>query len=153
MKKEKVVKVSEIMGFSPFGSEGNYVSKLLIESEGVGSSRLMVTHATAKPGMTPYEPSAHPAPYDEVYYILRGQGRVEFDGGKECYDVAPDTAVFIPAETIHTIINTGTEPLEFLGIMPMIPKKEGVNSVYDERIKVWGTPFRKVASQSPRKVR
>ena len=144
MEKAKVIKVSEIMGFSPSGSEGGYSSRLLIEPEGVGSSRLTLVHATLKPNLAPYEPAAHPVPYDEAYYILRGQGKVEFDGGKESYDVGPDTAVFIPAGTLHTIINTGTEALEFLGIMPLVPTEESQHGLYFERIKAWGTSFRKI---------
>lgn len=144
MKKEKVVKVSEIMGFSPAESQGAYISRLLIESEGVGSSKLMVVHATLKPGKAPYAAAAHPFPYDEAYYILRGEGRVEFDGDKESYEVGPDTAVFIPGGTMHRIINTGMEDLEFLGIWPVMPAEEGVNGVCDERKRAWGTSFRKV---------
>ena len=144
MKKEKVVKVSEIMGFSPAESKGDYISRLLIESEGVGSSKLMVAHGTMKPGKAPLNAGVHPYPYDEAYYILRGKGRVEFGkGSKESYDVGPDTAVFIPAGTIHKIINTGIEDLEFLGIWPIMPTEEGVNSVCDERKRAWGTSFRK----------
>jgi len=149
MKKQKIVKVSEIMGFSPVESKGAYISKLLIESEGVGSSKLMVAHGTMRPnyGKATLGRGVHPVPYDEAYYILRGKARVEFgDGGEESYEVGPDTAVFIPADTIHTIINTGTEDLEFLGIWPIMPTEGGVNSICDERKRAWGTSFRKVDS-------
>lgn len=144
MEKEKVVKVSEIMGFAPSGSGGSYISRLLIESEGVGSSRLMLVHATLKPGKAPGDAASHPSPYDEAYYILRGQGLMEFGDGKESYVVEPDTAIFIPADTLHKITNTGTEDLEFLTIWPITPAEEGVNGVFDERKRLWGTSFRKV---------
>jgi mannose-6-phosphate isomerase-like protein (cupin superfamily) len=148
MKPERIVKVNEIMGFSPSGAQGTYISRLLIESEGVGSSKLMVVHATLKPGETPGDAeghgAAHPPPYDEAYYILRGQGRMEFGAGEEVYEVGPDTAIFIPGGTLHKITNIGTEDLEFLTIWPLMPEVEGINSVYDERKRVWGTSFRKV---------
>lgn len=144
MKKEKVVKVSEIMGFSPAESKGDYISRLLIESEGVGSSKLMVAHATIKPNKAPLNAGVHPYPYDEAYYILRGKGRVEFGEGEESYEVGPDTAVFIPAGTRHKIINTGIDDLEFLGIWPIMPMEEGINGVCDERKRAWGTSFRKM---------
>jgi len=144
MKKEKVVKVSEIKGFAPSGSGGNYISRLLIESEGVGSARLMLVHATLKPGKAPGDAAAHPTPYDEAYYILRGHGLMEFGDGEESYEVGPDTAIFIPADTLHKITNTGTEDLEFLTIWPITPAEEGVNGVFDERKRLWGTSFRKV---------
>jgi len=147
MNKEKIVKVSEIMGFSPEESKGAYVSKLLIESEGVGSSKLMVVHATLKPGKAPGgDAAAHPPPYDEAYYILRGHGRIEFGEGEEVYEVGTDTAIFIPGGTLHKITNTGTEDLEFLTIWPITPMEEGINGVYDGRKRAWGTSFRKVDS-------
>jgi len=143
-KKEKVVKVSEIMGFSPAESGGDYVSRLLIESEGVGSSKLMLVHATLKPSKSPGHAAVHPAPYDEAYYILRGYGRLEFGEGEEVYDVGPNTAIFIPGDTPHKITNTGTEDLEFLTIWPIMPAEEGINGVFDGRKQEWGTSFRKV---------
>lgn len=142
--KEKVVKVSEIMGFIMPDSDGSYISRLLIESEGVGSSRLMLVHATLKPNKSPGCSASHPAPYDEAYYILRGRGLMEFGDGEEVYEVEPDTAIFIPADTLHKITNIGTEDLEFLTIWPITPMEEGVNGVYDARRKLWGKNFRKV---------
>lgn len=144
MGKLRVVNVKQVMGFSPKGSGGNYVSRLLIDAEGMGSARLQLIHATMKPGRTPGHGGAHPAPYDEAYYILRGQGLMEFDGGADSYEVGPDTAIFIPGGTVHKITNTGTEDLEFLTIWPVAPAEEGVNGVHDERIKTWGTSFRLV---------
>jgi len=145
MEKEKIVKVSDIMGFSPTGSKGVYISRLLIESEGVGSSKLMLVHATLKPGKAPGdEAGSHPPPYDEAYYILRGTGLMEFGNGEESYEVGPDTAIFIPGGTLHKITNIGTEDLEFLTIWPITPSEEGINGVYDERKKLWGKSFRKV---------
>lgn len=152
MKKERIVKAGEIMGFSPEESKGTYISKLLIESEGVGSSKLMVVHATLKPGETPGDAqghgAAHPPPYDEAYYILRGYGKMEFGEGEEIYEVGPDTAIFIPGGTLHKITNIGTEDLEFLTIWPIMPAEEGINGVYDERKNEWGTSFRKVDSSA-----
>ena len=146
MSKPRVVRAAEIEGFSPESMGGAYVSRLLIESEGVGSSRLMVVHATLKPGCSPGEGAAHPVPYDEAYYILRGQGRMEFGDEEEPYDVGPDTAIFIPAGVVHKITNTGTQDLEFLTLWPLIPAEEGINGVYDERKRLWGTNFRRVAA-------
>ena len=144
MKKLRVVKAKDVEGFTPKGLEGAYISRLLIESEGVGSSRLMVVHATLKAGKAPGEGAAHPVPYDEAYYVLRGQGRMEFDGGTDSYEIGPDTAIFIPGGTMHKITNTGTEDLEFLTIWPLAPAEEGVNGVLDERKRAWGTNFRLV---------
>jgi mannose-6-phosphate isomerase-like protein (cupin superfamily) len=146
VKKPRVVQISEIEGFSPEELGGSYISRLLIESEGVGSSRLMLVHATLKPGTSPGDGAAHPIPYDEAYYVLRGQGRMEFGDEDEPYDVGPDTAIFIPAGTMHKITNTGEDDLEFLTIWPLTPAEEGVNGVYAERKRRWGTNFRRAKS-------
>ena len=146
MSKLRVVKAKDVMGFSPPGLEGSYLSRLLIDAEGMGSTKLMLVHATLKPGRSPGGGASHPAPYDEAYYILRGQGLMEFDEGQESYDVGPDTAIFIPGGTWHRITNTGAENLEFLTIWPLTPAEAGVNSVYDERKRTWGASFRTVGS-------
>ena len=142
MIKLRVVRAKDVAGFAPEKMGGAYVSRLLIESEGVGSERLMVVHATLLPGKSPGGGGAHPAPYDEAYYILRGQGRMEFDEGAEAYDVGPDTAIYIPAGTWHCITNIGSEDLEFLTLWPLSPAGEGINGVHDERLRAWGTTFR-----------
>ena len=72
---------------------------------------------------------------------------MEFGDGEESYEVGPDTAIFIPADTLHKITNTGTEDLEFLTIWPITPAEEGVNGVFDERKRLWGKSFRKVGEK------
>jgi mannose-6-phosphate isomerase-like protein (cupin superfamily) len=146
MRKERIVQAQDVMGFSPAATEGAYISRLLIDLEGVGSSRLQVNHATLRPGKAPGQGEAHPYPYDEAYYILRGQGLMEFfeAGNREAYEVGPDTAIFIPAGTGHRITNTGDDDLVFLTLWPQRPQEEGVNPVFDERKRVWGKSFRKV---------
>jgi NAD(P)-dependent dehydrogenase (short-subunit alcohol dehydrogenase family)/mannose-6-phosphate isomerase-like protein (cupin superfamily) len=149
MTKERVVRADEVMPFSPAGPKGKYESRLIVESEGVGSTKLMVIQATMGPGTSSGKEGAHPIPYDETYYILRGQARVEFGEGEESYDVAPDTAVFIAAGTKHKITNTGTDDLVFLSMWPLQPMEEGINGVCDQRKRAWGTTFRKVAVSKP----
>jgi len=143
----RVVRANDVEGFSPPGLEQAYVSRLLIEAEGVGSERLQVVHATLKPGQTPGHGAAHPAPYDEAYYILRGQGLMTFDEGAESYEVGPDAAIFIPGGTWHCITNTGDTDLEFLTIWPLSPQEEGINGVFDARKRAWGTSFRLVSPE------
>lgn len=138
----RIVQARAVLPFSPEGLQGIYESRLLIESEGVGSNRLQLVHATLKPGESPGGGAAHPGPYDEAYYILRGEGRMEFDDGAEAYDVGADTAIFIPGDTWHKITNTGDTDLEFLTIWPLSPQEEGINGVYDGRLRAWGTSFR-----------
>ena len=149
MAQRRIVRAHDVMPYGPAGLEGIYDSRLLVDAQGVGSQRLQVVHATLQPGCAPGEGGVHPIPYDEAYYILRGTGRMEFDEGAEAYDVRPDTAIFIPAGTWHKITNTGTEVMEFLTLWPLSPDQEGINGVYDERLRAWGTSFRLVDSATP----
>jgi mannose-6-phosphate isomerase-like protein (cupin superfamily) len=49
---------------------------------------------------------------EEIYYILRGNGEMKID--KENRRVGPGDAIAIPPGEVHTIFNSGTEPLVFL---------------------------------------
>jgi mannose-6-phosphate isomerase-like protein (cupin superfamily) len=49
---------------------------------------------------------------EEVYYILRGRGRMTV--GAETREVAAGDAVFIPRGQTHTLVNTGVEPMTIL---------------------------------------
>ena len=55
---------------------------------------------------------------EEIYYILRGTGMMTIDG--ESRPVGPLDAIAIPPGQIHTILNTGSEPLVFLCTCPGI---------------------------------
>jgi mannose-6-phosphate isomerase-like protein (cupin superfamily) len=49
---------------------------------------------------------------EEIYYILRGQGEMKIDVDKRT--VGSGDAIAIPPGAVHTIFNSGTEPLVFL---------------------------------------
>ena len=73
--------------------------------------------------------------------MLRGSGRVSLGNPPEETELAPDMVVFIPGGTRHALENTGPDDLEIITMMPH-PMREGVNGLYDERLKAWGTGFR-----------
>lgn len=52
--------------------------------------------------------------YDEVVYILAGEGALHVDGETE--ELRPGTGVHLPARLIHCVENTGTGELEVLGV-------------------------------------
>jgi mannose-6-phosphate isomerase-like protein (cupin superfamily) len=54
----------------------------------------------------------HHTATEEVYYILRGSGRMTV--GDEERAVGAGDAIFIPRATTHTLANTGAEPLVLL---------------------------------------
>ena len=135
-----VFNAMDVEGYTLSGHEDAFVSRLLVDREGVGSEALIVNHFTLMPGKKTGE-SPHPEPYDEVYYVLRGSGVVWLGEALEPHDVEPNTVVFIPGGTKHALENTADEDLEVLTIMPRQPV-EGVNPIYDERRRAWGTTFR-----------
>lgn len=47
----------------------------------------MLVHATLKLGRSLGCSASHPTPYDEVYYVLRGHGLMEFEDGEEAYEI------------------------------------------------------------------
>jgi mannose-6-phosphate isomerase-like protein (cupin superfamily) len=142
-----VFRAKDVAPFSPPGAETAFESRLLIDSTGVGSTALAVNHFTLKPGHST-EAGAHPRPYDEVYYVLRGHARVTLGEPPEDHEIAPDMVVFIPGGTRHALLNTGPDDLEIVTMMPH-EMREGVNGLYDARLRAWGTGFRLIDSTAP----
>ena len=143
MQKQVVMHVKDVASFTPTGGVGKYESRLLVDAESVGSQNLVLNHFTLKPGKKTYF-GHHPAPFEEVYYILRGRGILTLGSAEKKYEVGPDTVAYIAAMEDHQIENVGSEDLEMLTMMPKQPAP-GVNSLYDERKQKWGTSFRLVA--------
>lgn len=139
-KKRLVFNVRDVAGFSPAGYEAAFVSHMLVDQESVGSERLVLNYFVLKPGKNT-DPGSHPSPFDEIYYILRGQGILYLNGSRESHDLVPDTVCFIPAGTVHSVVNPGSIDLEMVTVMPG-PIIEGVNSLYDERKERWGNSFK-----------
>jgi len=141
VKKGTVVRVGEVMPFSPPEFKGQYSSKMLIDKSNSGSERLQINHFTLKGGEST-EGAVHKAPYDEVYYVLSGEAVLHMDGTD--YDIEKDTVIFIPGGTFHALTNkSATEDFVILTIWPLQPEP-GVNGVYDLRKEMWGKTFRKV---------
>lgn len=143
--KKSVIKVSNIAGYSPTGAENKYVSRLLVDAESVGSKNLVLNHFTLFPGEKTYSGS-HPSPFEEVYYILRGTGKLTLGGvDGECHEMTSDTVAYIASEREHQIENIGDDPLEMITIMPFQPIK-GANTLYDARKEEWGTSFKEITT-------
>ena len=139
-KKRIVFKVNEVAGFSPAHHEDAFISHMLVDQESVGSEKLVMNYFVLKPGKNT-DPGSHPKPFDEVYYVLRGQGILYLYASHDPYDLSPDTLAFIPGGTVHSVVNTGSVDLEMITVMPG-PLIEGVNTLYDERKKQWGSSFK-----------
>lgn len=89
--------------------DGSQIRELLayrnscIKNQSLAEATVPVGGSTAEH----YHPKA-----EEIYYILRGQGRMKIADGQS--EVTPGDAIAIPPGERHKIWNTGTEPLVFL---------------------------------------
>ena len=100
MHEKLVFHAQQVEGFSPRGFENDFMSRMLVDQESVGSQRLVMNYFSLKPGKST-DAGKHPAPYDEIYYVLRGQGTVYLGVEQEPFDIAADTVVFIPHDTMQ----------------------------------------------------
>jgi mannose-6-phosphate isomerase-like protein (cupin superfamily) len=73
-------------------------------------TRCSLAEETLQPGqaVTPH----HHREIEEIYYILSGRGVMRV--GDERREVAAGDAVYVPRENIHTLENTGAEPIKLL---------------------------------------
>lgn len=83
------------------------------------SLRYSLAHAIVKPGKTT---SLHRLKTSEVYYILKGKGKMEID--EETAIVKPGHAIYIPPNAKQRIKNTGRTDLIFLCIVDPAWQKE-----------------------------
>lgn len=84
--------------------------KTLISEELTGSEDLLFGVAELDPDQA-HVMHDHPGSA-ELYYILQGTGRVQL--GDERFDAGPGTAVYIPPQTKHEIVNVGSQTLVFV---------------------------------------
>ncbi|HRJ57166.1 MAG TPA: cupin domain-containing protein [Anaerolineales bacterium] len=69
----------------------------------------------------------HTNEVEHEQYVLRGEATITI--GDETHHVRTGDVVFIPAGVIHSYENTGSEPFEFLCI---VPNKEDVIKIVEE---------------------
>jgi len=78
-----------------------------------GAPNFALRHFTVAPGgHTP----RHKHAWEHEVYILSGTATVT--GGEQEHRVKPGDCLLIPPEELHQFRNTGTEPLEFLCLVP-----------------------------------
>lgn len=85
------------------------LSHILLQSGDTPTNNLAVTWVEVDP-LASQQPHSH-AP-EQAYIIVRGQGRMRV--GAEISDVQPGELVYIPANTVHAIENTGNEKLVYV---------------------------------------
>ena len=120
-----------------------YTSKMLLDHLNSESTKIQINHGVVKKGGNLLPSSAHGKlgeGYDETYVILKGKCKLELDG--EMIDIEAGDILFIPGGVYHGVDNTdGEEDLELLTIWAGVPEKEGINIMYDRRLKEWGKSY------------
>ena len=102
------------------GGEGEvHVTNIFTQEELTGQCRffaLTVFPPGSSIGYHPHEGE------EEIYYVLSGQGEVNDNGNVQV--VGPGDAILTGGGASHSIVNTGTEPLEILAVILLFPKEE-----------------------------
>ena len=83
--------------------------RVLIDDE-VGSAQVTQFVGSIPPGRAP----DHFHEYEEVLFILRGEGRMW--AGETNTPIAPGSCIYLPKRQIHCVENTGTGELRLLGV-------------------------------------
>ena len=79
-----------------------------------GAPNFAMRHFTVEPGgFTPH----HSHNYEHEVFIVEGSGRVEQDG--EFCDIRAGDVLFVQPNKVHQFVNTGSEPLKFLCLVPV----------------------------------
>jgi quercetin dioxygenase-like cupin family protein len=120
------VRVVSVLVHDPSPSTAPFaVRDLSAEEKGSATAgRLFVLGATPAVGCTsatqfiglvpPGRAPDHFHTYDEVIYILDGQGELQIGG--ETAELRPGSCVHLPARLVHCLANTGDNELRLLGV-------------------------------------
>lgn len=73
------------------------------------SERFTMGYVVMQPGG---EVPGHTHMQEEVYFLLEGQGQITV--GETVYEMTPLSAVYIPPDTYHHLVNTGAAELKFV---------------------------------------
>jgi mannose-6-phosphate isomerase-like protein (cupin superfamily) len=83
--------------------------RVLVDGE-VGSEQVTQFVGSIPPGRAP----DHFHQYEEVLFILRGQGRMW--AGQTSTSIGPGSCIYLPKGQVHCVENTGTDELRLLGV-------------------------------------
>ena len=83
--------------------------RVLVDNE-IGSAQVTQFVGSIPPGRAP----DHFHEYEEVLFILRGEGRMW--AGKTNTPIGPGSCIYLPKRQVHCVENTGTGELRLLGV-------------------------------------
>ena len=87
----------------------NRETRVLAGTEGLPAERFVMGYVEVQPGG---EVPVHDHPQEEVYFVLEGHGQVVV--GAKTYEMKPLSAVYIPSDAPHHLVNTGETMLKFV---------------------------------------
>jgi mannose-6-phosphate isomerase-like protein (cupin superfamily) len=99
------------LGTRPVERTGDREFRVLL-SEGLSITQFA---GLIPPGRAP----EHQHTYDEVVHVLAGQGVVHLGGGRTettQTEIGPGTSIYLPPRVPHCLENTGSQPLQVLGV-------------------------------------
>ena len=106
----RVVKLDEVEKVPlPMAEGRGGHARIIIAKEVTGAKNFSLLVSEIEPG---YAHAQEVHDEEQAYLILRGRASIMLEG-KE-YEVGPDTAVFVPARTVHQLRNKGSENLKLL---------------------------------------
>jgi quercetin dioxygenase-like cupin family protein len=84
-----------------------------------GAENFVFRYFCVQPGGNSTMPDQHV--HDHGIYFLHGKGEVTLNGD-EVYEVNARDMVYIAPNDVHGIVNTGSEPLGFICVIPSKPR-------------------------------
>lgn len=100
-------------GQIPVFSNSGVTSRQLLFPENSSSARVTITRVTVRPGAR-NPPHRHPAS-EQVWIALRGEGRLQLDGGRTEPFAEGDVVRFEDGD-LHGFENTGEREFEYLSV-------------------------------------
>ncbi len=95
------------------GSRALYAQKRVLIGPDQGAENFVMRLFTlGEGGCSPY----HTHRWEHEVFIISGRGKVKGATGEPA--VAPGNFVFVPGNEEHQFLNAGTEPFEFLCVVP-----------------------------------
>lgn len=72
---------------------------------------------------------------EQVFYVLRGRGRLEIGADRAAYPVGPGDVVRIPPSTLHAIQCLGEETLRYLAVDCFPAGRPAAEPTWDDHVR------------------
>ncbi len=86
------------------------------------AKRIAAVYDTTLPPGKSIPPHYHPD-FEEIYYVLSGYGIMTI--GDEQKEISRGDVVYIPAISVHALVNTGNVPLRFITVTVNLSSNKG----------------------------